>query len=488
MSGQPVRPLRDDDLAGALDELATHGGGRPTVTPLPRVLDPRDPLAIARRLTAERYAGHLHAWRGDLRAWTGTHYAEAEQAAVRAAIYEYLEGAMRPGPNGTTEPFRPNATAVNNVLDALRAAAHLDGAIAPPAWIDPASGSPPPAEIIAVANGLLHVGTRRLLPHTPAFFCTNALPFPWLPHAPEPVEFLRFLREVWPDDDEQVDTLQEMFGYLVSNETRQQKGFLAVGPKRSGKGTIARTLRRLRGEDAVAGPTLASLAGNFGLQSLIDRPVAIISDARLSGRTDESTIVERLLSITGEDVLTVDRKHREAWTGQLPTRFLILTNELPRLTDTSGAFASRFIVFTLTRSWYGREDVHLLERILPEMPGILRWALDGLDRLCERGHFLMPSASTEAAQEMEDLGSPVGAFVREVCVVEAGAEVDTSVLYSRWKRWCEDRGRSHVTTEQTFGRDLRAVVPGITTASRRSLGERWRVYVGLRPATEADTR
>ena len=54
--------------------------------------------------------------------------------------------------------------------------------------------------------------------------------------------------------------------------------------------------------------------------------------------------VERLLSISGEDSITVDRKYRAPWTGRLPTRFLILTNELPRFADSSGALASRFVL------------------------------------------------------------------------------------------------------------------------------------------------
>ena len=56
-------------------------------------------------------------------------------------------------------------------------------------------------------------------------------------------------------------------------------------------------------------------------------------------------VVERLLSVSGEDSLTIDRKYREPWTGRLPTRFVVMTNELPRLSDSSGALASRFIVF-----------------------------------------------------------------------------------------------------------------------------------------------
>ena len=58
-------------------------------------------------------------------------------------------------------------------------------------------------------------------------------------------------------------------------------------------------------------------------------------------------VVERLLSISGEDTLTIDRKYRDPWTGQLPTRFLVISNELPRFGDASGAIATRFVMLTL---------------------------------------------------------------------------------------------------------------------------------------------
>jgi putative DNA primase/helicase len=59
-------------------------------------------------------------------------------------------------------------------------------------------------------------------------------------------------------------------------------------------------------------------------------------DARLGSRADNMIAVERLLSISGEDTITIDRKYRDPWTGRLPARFMILTNELPRFSDSSG--------------------------------------------------------------------------------------------------------------------------------------------------------
>ena len=76
-------------------------------------------------------------------------------------------------------------------------------------------------------------------------------------------------------------------------------------------------LEALVGHGNHAGPTFASLATNFGLSPLVGKPLAVISDARLGG-ANAHQVVERLLTISGEDLLTVDRKYREPWTGQLP--------------------------------------------------------------------------------------------------------------------------------------------------------------------------
>ena len=218
---------------------------------------------------------------------------------------------------------------------------------------------------------------------------------------------------------------------------------------------------------------------NFGLAPLIAKPLAIISDARLSGRSDQAVIVERLLSISGEDVLTIDRKYRQPWTGTLPTRFLLLTNELPRLADASGAMASRFVVLTLRNSFYGQEDTELTHKLREELSGILRWSLDGLARLRERGRFVQPPSSAEAIRELEDLGSPVGAFIRDRCELEPGLEIQTDHLYDEWKNWCDGQGWKRPSTKQSFGRDLRATAPSIVTTQRREALTRVRIYEGI---------
>ena len=300
-----------------------------------------------------------------------------------------------------------------------------------------------------------------------------------MPRAPARGQWLAFLRHLWADDLESIAALQEIFGDVLTADISQQKAFLLIGRKRSGKGTLARVLTKLIGQHNCVAPTLAGLSSNFGLAPLIGKRLAIISDARLSARADQHAIAERLLSITGEDALTIDRKYAPAWTGQLGSRFVILSNEIPRLADVSGALAGRFVLLLLIESFYGREDPSLTGNLLTELPGILNWAIEGWKRLRVVGHFKQPASAQQAMEQLEDLASPVGAFLRECCDVGPLHISKPSDVFGAWETWCSAQGREHTGTVQSFGRDLRAACPGLKMVQPRDGGERARSYQGL---------
>lgn len=438
-------------------------------------------MAVARELLADyREDGRLtmRHWRGGWMRWDRTCWQEIEDAAVRAWVYVRLKDAQYEDDRGV-KPWNPNRRRVSDVLDALAATTHLAETTDPPAWLSGSAGDRDPGEIVACTNGLLHVGTRDLLPLNPRYFNRVAVPFDYDPAVPEPAAWLKFLGELWPDDPASIDLLREFFGYVLSGRTDMHKILLIVGPTRSGKGTIARVLAALIGKGNVAGPTLASLGTNFGLAPLLGKPLALVSDARL-GNGDAHQVVERLLSVSGEDMLTIDRKYREPWTGKLPARFVVLSNELPRFGDASGAIAHRFVVLNLAHSWLGREDRTLTGKLLAELPGILAWALDGLDQLAANGSFTEPQASVDAITALQDLVSPTSAFVRDECDVGVAHEVLVDDLFGAWKSWCDENGRARPGTVQSFGRDLRAVVPGLKVIRGKEDGVRSRRYAGVK--------
>lgn len=408
----------------------------------------------------------LRFYRGEFLLWQFGAYRTKTTDDIKAALYLTLEGAEL----SDGAPFPVSRNAVAEVLEAMKAVTKVSDSVDAPAWLDDREGDDP-ADLIVMRNGLFRLTTGELAPPTPSFFSLIALPYDFNRAAGAPVHLLGFLADLWPDDKEQTATLQEILGLLLTGDTSHQKAFFIVGPKRSGKGTIGRLIVALLGAENVAGPTLASLAQNFGLEPLLGKSVAVIGDARLSGKADQIAITERILSITGEDSITVDRKYRPAWTGRLGVRFVMLSNEIPKLSDASGALASRFLLLTLRRSFYGREDHGLFNRMLPELPAIFLWALEGLERLRGRGHFVQPDDGREAIEELERLSSPVLTFVAECCTREPGALVLRDDLYDAWKEWCKAQGRDRPGTKESFGRDLHAALPEVRTVRPRIEGK-----------------
>lgn len=452
------------------------------------IVETTDPNELAEHLLSYGEMGNIYRWRDEWYQFDDLCYRDMTTEALDVNIRNHLRslwtfkrknGGEKASENGKPQlvPIRPTTRLVAEVRAALPALdLLLDRRKDQPFYID----GKPAKELIVCNNGILNLATMELEPLTPQLFSTCALPFSYDPTKPEPDAWLSFLGQLWPDDPCSIFTLQEWFGYCLTPWTSLQKMLLIVGPRRSGKGTIARTLNALLGQQNVCGPTLGSMAGSFGLQPLLDKLLAVLSDARLSGRTDHATVIENLLRISGEDFVTIDRKHKTQIECKLPTRVMMLTNELPRLADTSGALASRFLTLKLTESFYGREDDKLTEKLLEEMPEILCWALRGRKRLRDRGHFVQPDSGAEAVQEMADLASPVGAFVREECEVKSGVSVDVDALWRAWLQWCESIGRDHVGTKPTFSRDLSTLVPGIKTRQVREMGGRLRRFEGIR--------
>lgn len=420
------------------------------------------------------------------RAWwryDGVRYVEVDDEWLRRDIRNFLDVVQveTRDEDGGTKKQRVTAKTklVNDVNHALESVMPMLGGGAPQ-WTHRREHDPEPERFVACANGLLDLESLELVQATPRLFSTTAIGAAWNPLAPEPVQWLSFLHSIWHSDPDSIEALQEIFGYLLTPDTSQQKLLAFIGPGRSGKGTIARTLKALLGDEAVVNPTLASLERPFGMAPLVGKTLAIIGDARLGGRNDQAQLVERLLSISGEDPISVDRKNRDPINVRLRTRVLLISNELPKLYDTSGALASRFLILQMTRSFLGQEDRELEHKLKPEMPGIFRWAVEGREKLRQRGNFTMPAASVKAQKVLRGIASPIRVFVEEFCEIGDGFQVEINVLFAAYVDWCKASERQP-TSKQAFGGDIRTVVPNLEEAQpTRPDGKRPRVYVGVR--------
>ena len=455
---------RNNDTSGATNEKKK---GAPS------------PVKLARRFLSE-FATHvdgltLRRWRGDWYRWTSAagYYVAISDEQLSAELYRALELS---GP-----------AIVSNVKNSLIA---IEGVLIDNAelgsWIGEPTIDADPRDLAVCKNGLLNLDTLELVPSTPRYFVTNALQVNFDVNAPTPINWVRFLYEIFGNDSETMQALQEWIGYLLTNDTRQQKIMMLLGPPRSGKGTILRIISKLLGPSGVAAPTLASVSSDFGLAPLIGKSAITINDARITNRSDLAQVVERLLSISGEDSLTIDRKFREAWTGRLVGRISVVSNELPRLPDASGAMATRMMILETVNSFHGKEDTNLTERLEGELQGIFFWAILGWKSLRARGEFLQPARSAPAVAELSNLSSAVLGWSRERCTIRPGAVVSVDDAFRDHLSWLASNGHAHHPTKEMFGRDVRAAL-GIQRSQQRVGDARVGVYEGIELKNDAVT-
>ena len=432
-------------------------------------------------------------FRDEFSEFNGVYYQPVSMKDIRATVTTAIKQEFdRFGAAGILAPnsrlFKVTTRLINDVLMVIESLAKVSDARMVPMWRDPRPGRiTAPENVLVTPSGLVDLsayiaGNFLLLPPTPDFISFRGIDFSVDPYAQCPT-WENFLRQLWPDDPESIQTLAKWFGYLLTTDTSQQKLLMLCGPTRSGKGTIGRVLTRLLGESNVVGPTLRRMQGEFGIEPLINKPLAIVSDARLSGKIDAMSLLEELLSITGEDTMTVNRKNKPMATLRLPTRIMISCNEFPRFQDASQAIFSRLLLLQLRHSWLDSEDPTLTERLYDELPGILNWAIAGLGQLRQQGRFQQPASSREFLEDCRRLVSPIHAFIEDRLDVGLGVRVSTQACYQEWMRWRAENGVQVLNELSAFGRSLRAALPALSISQPTEGGVRRREYVGIRIRT-----
>lgn len=433
------------------------GGTRETLGDVP----PEDVADLF--LASQRNDGHstLRFWAGSYWKWLNGRYVELTTSDIRSNLVRELQRSYK----------EIKTQDVGHVLLNVSAGCSVMSCIGMPRWLDGGdeiARTWRPEDTFTTKSHIVHLPslvsgqTPYSVPSTPAYFNAIAADYDFAADAAKPVRWFQFLNELFGDDTESKELLRQWFGYCLTPDTRQHKIMLMVGPPRSGKGTIGRIMRSLVGDDNCCAPTLSSLATNFGISPLLGKTLAIIGDARLSGRVDVSATTERLLSISGEDSQTIDRKHREPVTTQLKTRFMVISNELPRLNDASGALAGRLLILKFTRSFLNSEDKALQSVLETEKQGILAWAIGGWAALRDRGRFVQPKASRDLVEQMADIASPITSFVADCCDIEPNACVALDRLYESFRTWSESNGIERPVSKPVFSRDLSAAYPSLS--------------------------
>jgi len=143
--------------------------------------------------------------------------------------------------------------------------------------------------------------------------------------------------------------------------------------------------------------------------------------------------------------MEVELKGRQAYQAQMYARLLCFGNgSLRSLYDkTNGFYRRQIILNTRPRPADRIDDPYLTEKLLDELPGIVLWYLEGLQRLLDnRYRFTISERAERAKQELIIEDNTVQAFLedRHYIAFHPRECATTKMLYDSYCLWCNENG------------------------------------------------
>ncbi len=496
-SGPPGEPPK-----GGAESAAGGDGDRPRAK---RPVIPEDRLDQAERYLSMVEMGEgasafpqVTYWQDRWYEYTGRHWVEMSPSKLFGRVQRWLRGCWTRH-RGEVVPASTLPEDVGHVTKSLAGLVFND-CEQMPAWMDlgvreggsvdlasavrrrGSAGMDQKRQLVAYANGLVDLrelaeGRYTVHPHCPQWFSASVRDFAvpagdeiaaaWAAHHDgdstligEIIEakcpkWLAFLREITDEDDAWIDSLGEFFGQSLSGRRLVHKVPLIIGPQRAGKGTIDKVWQMVVGERNVVATSFRAMTRQFHWSAWVGKNLAVMSDAKVSHMIDSTEAVDKIKMVSGDDAVEVEWKNDKVIRSmRLPATLVIYSNDTPNLRDESTALAHRFVFLPLTKTYLGREDMGLIERLSEELEGITLWALAGYKRLLGRvrvkAGVTEPAVSEDQREGFKRLSSPVRAFVEDhVQVTESDADVVWQPdAFAAWQRWCENGGNAPGSLER----------------------------------------
>jgi len=313
----------------------------------------------------------------------------------------------------------------------------------------------PKSNLICLLNGTLNVDDGKLYPHSPENHLLQQLDFNWDPKAKSDL-WLETLKDIFindPDAKEKIEALQMWFGYCLIPETKYNKSLWLVGEGANGKSLICNIIIKLLGEQNVSNFMITSLEKSFYRSQLYGKLLNISTEVKA-----DATLADGYFkAIVSGDYIQAERKFQDAFSFKSTARLMVATNHLPRILDLSHGFQRRIIILEL--NWIfteQKQDKNREEKLIKELPGILVWAVRGLEKLRTNDGFVIPKSSTDALGNYIKESNPVQLFADEFLMDDDSGDIQTQDIYPYYKKWAIKNGFT-VMNISNFGKKLKSL-------------------------------
>jgi putative DNA primase/helicase len=331
--------------------------------------------------------------------------------------------------------------------------------------------------LLNLHNGTLDLRTRVLHPHRREDQITKLAGCAYDPKADCPT-WDGFLDTVFDGNADVIGFVQRLVGYCLTGEVREHVLPIFWGEKApNGKSTLLRTLLNLMGEYGTPAPrdllvVRKHAAHETELMVLMGARLAVAVETPMGAYLAE-TLVKHL---TGNDAIKARLVFKNFVTFLPSHKLLMATNHKPRVQETDTGIWRRLLLipFTITIAPED-QDVHLIDKLALELPGILNWAVQGCADWQEAG-LCPPRAVQDATSGYRAESDHLPTFMEESCVLGPHAKVEKGTIFVEYTRWCERSGEAPMPKVE-LGRRFRAL--GVT--EEKSNSRRYWSGIGLVP-------
>lgn len=363
---------------------------------------------------------------------------------------------------------------------------------------------------IAVGNGILNLQTLELTDFTPEKVFINKIPVYYDKYAPKPKKFLRFMETVFKGNEKQYDLMQEVVGYLLTNNYKYQNIIYLIGDGGNGKGTLLKILTYLLGKENTSSASLYQLTDHpqvdYFVAGLYGKKANICGDVGAT-KIKNTENLKKLSSNTDE--VTARLPYGVPFSFINLARIVLAMNKLPKKDafTTGDKRRDTIIDFRNKISGTGDEIRGLSEviRDAGELPGILNWAIEGLQRLEKNQKFSDDRTDAEKGIEYDKKSNPMKHFVDDCIDADPAGFLPNIVIYEAYmkyrqlhgmpelsdqeikngiKYWCKDIG---IFVEEKRMRIGKVVdVNTCDQGTMQKLGKQVRVFTGIKLMNDAE--
>ena len=334
--------------------------------------------------------------------------------------------------------------------------------------------------LLQFTNGTLDLKTFEFRAGRPTDMISQNVGYSYDASASCPT-WTRAIDQIFESDADVIEFFQRACGYSLAGDVSEQCFFMLHGNGANGKTTVLNVLQKLLGDYAqTTSFSTFEMKGDSASNDVASLCGTRFVSASESGETRHLN-EERLKSLTGGDNISARFLFKEFFTFSPIFKLWLSVNSLPRVQDFSYAFWRRVRLIPFNKRFVGTErDDHLFEKLLPEIPGILNWAVDGL-RSWQVAGLRPPAKVRQATVDYRIESDEILEFLESQTIQNPSAVVACKPLFDAFLAWHSAEKSGKPPSQTAFGRRFSAV-SGLKSVS--SGAERRKCYTGIGLKTE----